>query len=66
MEPRTKASLLWGVTGALSFLVAVQTHQLITREFVTIGLIVGVTAVVLAVTTAVVYALRPRLRQRTE
>lgn len=32
MEPRTKASLLWGVIGALSFLVLIQGYELLTGE----------------------------------
>jgi len=64
MQPRRKASLLWGLVGALSFLVALQTYQLGLREFVALWLVVTVTAVVFVVTTAVAYWIRPRLRQR--
>ncbi|WP_338726853.1 hypothetical protein [Haladaptatus sp. DJG-WS-42] len=32
MHPRTKASLLWGVVGALAFLVLVQGYELLTSQ----------------------------------
>ena len=66
MDPRVKSSLLWGAIGALSFLVLLQGYVLATSEFVGIGRMVGVTAVVFVVTTASAHLLRPRLAGRNE
>jgi hypothetical protein len=64
LHPRTKSSLLWGLVGALAFLVLVQGYDL------TVGLDVGflarfgVAAVVGAVAAGLSYRLLPRLRAK--
>jgi hypothetical protein len=64
MDPRSKDSLLWGLVGALAFLVLLQAYQLATEEFVTPVVAVGVTVAVGVVTTLGTYVLRPQLAQR--
>ncbi|SNZ17802.1 hypothetical protein SAMN06269185_3128 [Natronoarchaeum philippinense] len=46
MRPRVKASLLWGVIGALSFLVLHQAYLLLDGEFTSVGAVAGVTLLV--------------------
>ncbi|MCO8242440.1 MULTISPECIES: hypothetical protein [unclassified Haladaptatus] len=46
MNPRVKASLLWGVVGALAFLVLLQGYQLVTGYRYSVPMIVGTTLVV--------------------
>ena len=59
MEPRTKASLLWGLVGALTFLVLLQAYQLATQEFASLGVVVAVTTVVGGGTALAAQLLRP-------
>ena len=61
MDPQTKSSLLWGVVGALAFLVLLQGYELATGQRVDIPLKAGVAVVVLVGATALTYATRDRL-----
>ena len=60
MNPRTKSSLLWGLTGALVFLVGLQTYRLVTGESVTLGATVGVALLVGVVAGAASYVVEGR------
>ncbi|WP_247005672.1 hypothetical protein [Halorientalis litorea] len=55
MERRTKRSLLWGVVGALSFLVLLQGYELVTGEFVDVPVKFGTALAVLVGATALTY-----------
>jgi hypothetical protein len=66
VNPRTKASLLWGVTGALVFLVGLQAFRLVTGETVTLGATVGVALLVGVVATVASYAVEGRALGRKE
>jgi len=46
MDRRRKASLLWGLVGALSYLVLLQGYELVTVERVDLGVKFGVAVVV--------------------
>lgn len=46
MSARTKASLLWGVIAAFAFLVLAQGYNLFVSEQITLGVMVGVAALV--------------------
>ncbi|WP_225335899.1 hypothetical protein [Halomicrobium urmianum] len=61
MERRTKDSLLWGLVGALSFLVLVQGYQLLTEATVSVWAMFGVALAVGAGATGLVHVVRPRL-----
>ena len=61
MNPRTKASLLWGLTGALTFLVGLQAFRLVTGEAVTLDTTVGVALLVGAAATAASYLVERRV-----
>ncbi|MEF8842660.1 MAG: hypothetical protein V5A62_13720 [Haloarculaceae archaeon] len=61
MNPRTKASLLWGLTGALVFLVGLQAFRLVTSESVTIGATFGVALLVGVVAGVVSYVVEGRV-----
>jgi hypothetical protein len=62
MESAVKASLLWGLVGALSFLVLVQGYQIVAGEFVGFTILIGVTAAVGVASAAATHVLRPRVR----
>jgi hypothetical protein len=64
MDPRTKETLLWGVVGALSFLVLVQGYELLTEATVTVGVKAGVALLVGVVAAATTHAARGRLPGR--
>ncbi len=64
MEPRTKASLLWGLVGALTFLVLLQAYQLATQQFAALGVVVAVTAAVGVGTALAAQTLRPWFQAR--
>ena len=66
MKPRTKASLLWGVTGALVFLVGLQAFRLVTGEGATIEVTFGVALVVGVVAAAASYVVEGRVVGRKE
>ena len=59
MNPRTKASLLWGVIGALTFLVGLQAFRLATGEGATLPVAVGVALLVGVTAAASTYLLGP-------
>jgi hypothetical protein len=61
VEPRTKASLLWGVVGALTFLVGIQGFRLVTGEGATLPVAVGVALLVGVTAAATTYVLDGRL-----
>ena len=55
MRPRVKSSLLWGVVGALSFLVLYQGYLLFDGSGVPVPAVVAVTLAVAAGATALSY-----------
>lgn len=61
MDPRVKASLLWGVVGGLAFLVLVQGYELATSRSVAVVVKALVATVVAAVAAVTVHLARPRL-----
>jgi len=62
MTPRRKSSLLWGVVGALAFLVLVQGYRLAVGPFdVSVVAIGGVTLLVGATAAGLTHALAPRI-----
>lgn len=61
MRPRTKASLLWGLTDGLAFLVLLQAFRLATGESVTLAATVGVTLLVACGATLATYLLEGRV-----
>ncbi|WP_299335809.1 hypothetical protein [Haloplanus sp.] len=63
MNARQKSSGLWGVVGALSFLVLVQGYRLLLGPLgVGTAVVAGVTLLVAGVTTGFSYVLEPRMR----
>jgi hypothetical protein len=61
VKPRTKASLLWGLTGGLVFLVGLQAFRLVTGETVTLEATVGVALAVGVVAAAASYVVEGRV-----
>ncbi|WP_324664810.1 hypothetical protein [Haloarcula sediminis] len=61
MHPRTRSSLLWGVVGALTFLVLLQGYELLAGQRVTVAAKAGVGLAVLVGATALSHAARGRL-----
>ncbi|PSP86029.1 hypothetical protein BRC96_00370 [Halobacteriales archaeon QS_6_64_34] len=61
MDPRTKSSLLWGVVGALAFLVLLQGYELLAGQRVTLGAKAGVAVVVAVAGTLLTYVARDHL-----
>jgi hypothetical protein len=61
IEPRTKASLLWGLTGALTFLVGLQAFRLATGEGATLGATLGVALLVGVVAAVASYVVEGRV-----
>jgi hypothetical protein len=61
MDPRLKASLLWGLVGGLAFLVLVQGYELTAGERVSLTLKAGIAVGVVVVVTAVSSLLQPHL-----
>ena len=66
MNPRVKSSLLWGLVGALAFLVLVQGYELLTEGAVAATLKVGVAIAVGVVATVGTHLLRPWLLARLD
>jgi hypothetical protein len=60
---RRRSAVLWGLVGALSFLVLAQGYRLVTGEGVSPLATVAVALVVFAGTTGLSYALEPRLER---
>jgi hypothetical protein len=56
MDPRVKQSLLWGLIGALSFLVLLQGYELLTGRLVDWLVKLGTAVVVLVGATVLTYA----------
>lgn len=65
MDPGVRASLLWGVVGGLAFLVLLQGYHLVGGEFVGLGVIAGVAALVFAVTAVAAHTIRPLVRRHS-
>lgn len=65
MEPTVKSSLLWGLIGALSYLVLIQAYHLTTGQFVGIREMAGVAVAVGMISAVLVHLLRPWIRKRT-
>jgi hypothetical protein len=61
MRPRDRAAILWGVVGALSFLVAIQGYELLTDTGVDAFVKVAVALVVGVVATVATRSLQGRL-----
>jgi uncharacterized membrane protein HdeD (DUF308 family) len=61
MKPRTKASLLWGLIGALVFLVGLQAFRLVTGEGAALGVTVGVALLVGGVASVAAYVVEGRV-----
>ncbi|MFB6188256.1 MAG: hypothetical protein ABEI57_00060 [Halapricum sp.] len=65
MNPKRKAALLWGVIGALAFLVFLQGYLLVSDRWVDPFLAVGVALVVGLVAAVATGLLQGRLRAQT-
>ncbi|MHC3379159.1 hypothetical protein [Haloarcula sp. H-GB5] len=61
MDPRTKASLLWGVVGGLAFLVLIQGYELLAGAPVSVSAKTGVAMAVGVGATLASYRMQPRL-----
>ena len=61
MDPRTKASLLWGVVGGLAFLVLVQGYERLAGTPVSLSAKAGVAVAVGVGSTLAAYRMQPRL-----
>jgi hypothetical protein len=66
MDSTVRSSLLWGLVGALSFLVLVQGYQLVASRFVGIGVLLGVATLVGVCSTVLTHVLRPVVLQWNE
>ncbi|MXR50393.1 hypothetical protein GRX03_02060 [Halovenus sp. WSH3] len=66
MEPQVKSSLLWGVTGTLTFIVVLQAYYLLTEARLRIELVLAVAVAVGIVTAVLSYLLRPWVRTRAQ
>ncbi len=64
MDARTRTSLLWGLVGALTFLVLVQGYELFQSVPVGFGVKLGVAALVGLVAAGLTYAAEGWLRSR--
>lgn len=61
MNPRLKASVLWGATGALSFLVLVQGYELLSDVSLSFALKFAVAGLVATLATGSTYFAEPLL-----
>lgn len=61
MNPRLKASVLWGATGALSFLVLVQGYELLSDVSLSFALKFAVAGLVATLATGSTYVAEPLL-----
>lgn len=66
MRGRTKASLLWGVIAALSFLVLIQAYHLLGDERVALSVMIGVAVVVGVVSGVFAYVVEGWLASRAQ
>ncbi|MCL7417793.1 MAG: hypothetical protein M8354_08140 [Halalkalicoccus sp.] len=64
MDPRLKASLLWGAIGALSFLVLVQGYELFTTDRLAFALKFAVAGVVALAAAGSTYLADPLVFER--
>ena len=64
LPPRTKASLLWGLVGALTFLVLVQGYDLVVGLDVGFVVRLGLSVVVGLVAGVLSHRLAPRFRAK--
>ncbi len=64
MRPRAKSSALWGLVGALAFLVLAQGYRLVTDRGVAFAALVGVALAVAVAATAVAYVAEGRLARK--
>jgi hypothetical protein len=62
MDARTKSSLLWGLVGALAFLVLAQGYLLLADVSVAYLPLLGIAAVVFALSAAATHTAAERLR----
>jgi asparagine N-glycosylation enzyme membrane subunit Stt3 len=63
MDPRRRSSLLWGLVGALSFLVLLQGYHIVSDGFLPLPAVVSATVVVALASAALAHVLRPRIRR---
>jgi ABC-type antimicrobial peptide transport system permease subunit len=63
MDPRRKSSLLWGLVGALSFLVLLQAYHIVADDFLAVPTVVIATIVVALASAALAHVFRPRIRR---
>lgn len=61
MDPRVKASLLWGAIGAFSFLVLIQGYELLAANRLGFALKFAVAGVVSVITATTTYVAEPLL-----
>lgn len=66
MDPRLKASLLWGAVGTLSFLVLLQGYHVVAGEFAGFAVLFGVGGVVFLASTVATYLLRGVFADRAD
>ena len=66
MDDRTKASLLWGLTGALLFLVLAQATRLMSELAIGLSELGPVAVVVFAATTGLGYLIEGRLARKRQ
>lgn len=64
MDDRTRASLLWGVIGALAFLVLAQAYRLFADLGVGLPTLLGVAVAVFAISAASSHVLGRRLERK--
>ena len=62
MDARTKATLLWGVIGALGFLVLAQGYLLVSGQRVPYAALLGVAVVVFAASAVTAHVAADRVR----
>jgi uncharacterized membrane protein len=64
MHPRQKSSLLWGLVGALTFLVLVQGYRLVVGPLDVSVVAIGVVTLLVGATAAgLTHALAPRMHE---
>jgi hypothetical protein len=61
IDPAVRSSLLWGAVGAFSYLVLLQAYHAIAGEFVGLGPMLGVAAVVFVVSAVAAHVSRPHV-----
>lgn len=66
MDERTRASLLWGIVGALSFLVLGQAARLLVGLETRLPTLLGIAVVVFAIAAVVTHLLGRRLDRKRQ